>query len=118
MHTEAELKAILDNMRDISGRFYASAVHVGNHPFIEFCGLMNEYIECCRDAMKDGIDFTDCNTHTGRPLPINSIRMKYLNEKLECIFNGAIVLKAKPGTTAFDEDDPAEPAAPARVAAN
>jgi hypothetical protein len=44
-------------------RFYVSAVKIGNHPFIEFAGVMQSYLESCRRAHAAGIDFTQCNRH-------------------------------------------------------
>lgn len=81
-------KAILEGMRATSARFYADAIRLGNHPFIEFTGLMNEYILACEHAHKQGIDFTQCNTHTGQVLPLESYLRRYLAEKLDCIFAG------------------------------
>jgi len=43
-------KEKLDAMAQASGAFYAAAIRIGNHPFIEFTGLMNEYIKICADA--------------------------------------------------------------------
>jgi hypothetical protein len=84
----------LDRMQDASDAFYRSAVSIGNHPFIEFAGLMNEYITACRAAHRDGIDFTQCNVHNGQTLPLHPVMSDYINEKLECIFTGAKVLRA------------------------
>jgi len=84
----------LDQMQAASDAFYRSAVSIGNHPFIEFAGLMNEYISACRAAHKEGIDFTDCNKHNGQVLPLRPTMSDYINEKLECIFSGSKVLAA------------------------
>ena len=54
-------------MQAASDAFYRSAVSIGNHPFIEFAGLMNEYITACRAAHTEGIDFTDCTSTSDRP---------------------------------------------------
>ncbi|EJE50484.1 hypothetical protein PMI14_04821 [Acidovorax sp. CF316] len=67
---------------------------VRNHSFIEFAGLMNEYITACRAANTKGIDFTQCNVHNGQILPLHPVMSDYINEKLECIFFGAKVLEA------------------------
>ena len=34
--------------RRAAKEFYAAAVRIGNHPWIEFTGLMNEYVNCCQ----------------------------------------------------------------------
>jgi hypothetical protein len=87
-----ELRTIVTQMKATSRRFYAQATHIGNHPFIEFTGLLNEYIQCCESALAKGIDFTECNAHTGAQLPMQSHEVLYVNEKLECIFAGRSVL--------------------------
>lgn len=90
--TKAEGDEILHAMQQASDAFYKSAVAVRCHPFIEFTGLMNEYIKACEDAHADGIDFTECNTHSGRELPMKDYQVAYVNEKLECIFTGRSVM--------------------------
>ncbi|MEO7326596.1 MAG: hypothetical protein ABIW82_17380 [Dokdonella sp.] len=78
-------------MEKAVGAFYAAAQHVGNHPFLEFAGVMASYVNSCRRAHAAGIDFTECSVHSGTPLPIESFEIGYLNEKLNCIFGGRIV---------------------------
>lgn len=85
---EFEREAALSRMQQASHAFYASAVSIGVHPFIEFCGLMNEYIKACEAAHRRGQDFTEFNAHTGKSLPMESYMVNYVNEKLECIFIG------------------------------
>lgn len=82
----AELDQICDAMQATSNTFYQSATHIGNHAFIEFCGLMNEYIKACRDAIREGIDFTQANVHTGLPLPLQEHHLEYIQEKFSCIY--------------------------------
>jgi hypothetical protein len=86
--TPEQRERMLEQMRAVSSGFYMQAVRIGCHPFIEFAGLMNEYIKCCAEAHKQGIDFTRCNAHTGHHLPMRPFEVKYVNEKLECIFTG------------------------------
>jgi hypothetical protein len=78
----------LAEMRLLASAFYARAAKIGVHPFIEFSGLMNEYIKACEGAHEKGVDFTDCNAHTGKQLPMESFMVDYVNQKLECIFSG------------------------------
>jgi len=74
-------------MRAASGHFYHDAVHTGCHPFIEFTGLMNEYIDICQVALQQGLDFTETSIHgSGKPLPMREHHRQYLTEKLECIY--------------------------------
>lgn len=93
MATAEEREVMLEQMRIASSHFYQAAIRIGNHPFIEFTGLMNEYIGACRNAHAAGIDFTDCNTHTGSDLPLQVFQINYINEKLECIFTGRSVMQ-------------------------
>ncbi len=81
-----ELETMLSRMAEIVSRFYFEAIAVGNHPFIEWTGLLNEYVRMCEQALADGIDFTACNEHSGRPLPIYEHQFNYLAEKLGCVF--------------------------------
>lgn len=92
-HTPEERELMLQQMDALSSMFYRGATKIGNHPFIEFTGLMNEYIKCCREAHKQGIDFTECNVHTGIELPMRPFEVAYVNEKLECIYTGRASLK-------------------------
>ena len=84
----------LASMRAMSANFYAGAVRIGNHPFIEFCGLMNEYIKACEIAHKEGIDFSECSAHSGQTLPMKSYMIDYVNEKLNCIFAGRVSFRS------------------------
>lgn len=88
-----DLDAVLQQMRIVSRGFYAQAIAIGNHPFIEFTGLMNQYIRACEQAAAAGIDFTQCNTHSGQDLPLLGHQVDYINEKLECIFTGRSVMQ-------------------------
>ena len=87
-----ELRSIINAMLEVVDDFYAQAIMIGNHPFIEFNGLQREYIKCCLNAYEQGIDFTQCNTHTGQVLPMQSYEVDYANSKMECIFTGRSVL--------------------------
>jgi hypothetical protein len=88
MEREQALRA----MRASADAFYRTAVQIGVHPFIEFSGLMNEYLLACAQAHAQGIDFSECNRHSGQALPLHPVMSDYINEKLECIFSGAKVL--------------------------
>jgi hypothetical protein len=92
---EEERETALELMHLASSNFYAMAQMIGVHPFIEFTGLINEYIKCCEKAHKEGIDFSQCNKHSGKELPIEDYSIDYINEKLECIFTGRSLMKEK-----------------------
>jgi hypothetical protein len=91
MDTQEREQALLE-MRRTADAFYRSAIKIGNHPFIEFAGLMNEYIAACQMAHNEGLDFSACNIHNGKTLPLKPFMSDYINEKLECIFSGAKVM--------------------------
>lgn len=73
-------------MREASTLFYNKAVGVGNHAFIEFSGLMNEYINLCFSSLQGGINFSAANRHSGKPLKMTTYQAEYLAEKFACIF--------------------------------
>lgn len=73
----------LATMHAIADQFYCAAVRQPCHAFIEFAGLMNEYIKIC--AEND--HFLAANRHTGVPMQVPSFRIDYIREKLECIFS-------------------------------
>lgn len=86
VYSKEERETILAKMRAVSAAFYAGAVQTGAHPFIEFCGLMNEYIKVCESAHQKGIDFTQANTHSGKALPMETYEAAYIGEKIGCIY--------------------------------
>jgi hypothetical protein len=88
MLSKEEREIALKKMDVIVDDFYRQAIGVNNHPFIEFAGIMQAYIKACQHAHEAGIDFTECNRHTGNPLPMESFEITYLKEKLNCIFDG------------------------------
>ena len=90
--TASERVTAIAAMREASAIFYANAASTRNHTFIEFCGLINEYIKSCEIAHEKGIDFSDCNAHSGRNLPMEPYMIDYVNDKLGCIFTGRIAL--------------------------
>lgn len=97
--THEEREKALKEMQAASDEFYHKAQRIGNHPFIEFTGLINEYIKLCENAHEQGIDFSECNTHNGMNLPMESFQVSYINEKLECIFTGRSSLSSQKSPT-------------------
>lgn len=87
---EREREVALRRMDLAVKRFYGEAVQIGNHPFIEFAGVMVAYLNSCQRAHAAGIDFSMCNGHSGVHLPMESYEVNYLVEKLSCIFNGRV----------------------------
>jgi hypothetical protein len=82
--TPAERADMLAKMRGARDTFYALAVGAGHHQFVEFAGLIGEYIQICEAAHAIGRDFA-----TGAPLPMRAHHALYLAEKLDCIYGDA-----------------------------
>ena len=80
-------------MQAIVNQFYREAVCANCHPFLEFAGLMEEYLKICRYNLERGTDFRNCHEHSGIQLQFESWHVNYLNEKLGCIFNGALEVR-------------------------
>ena len=78
-------QAILARMRAASRTFYGAAFTSGCHAFVEFAGLMNEFIKLCEEAERAGIDWMHASGHVAR-LPFQPYNIEYLNTKLECIY--------------------------------
>lgn len=95
MMSHEQREEALARMQQLSDAFYRVATSIGVHPFIEFAGLMNEYIKCAREAHDSGIDFSACNTHCSQDLPMYPHSINYINEKLECIFTGRSVMQGE-----------------------
>lgn len=91
---KAELEDVVRRMEQASNNFYTWAIRCGNHTFIEFCGLMNEYISVCRVLLAQDIDFTHLNKHNGQHLPAEPYFVTYLAEKLDCIFGPDLARQA------------------------
>lgn len=89
-YTKEEREAMLDMMRATSENFYFQAFRIGCHPFIEFCGLMNEYIKICARAHENGIDFPHASAHSGIAVPMETYEAAYLGEKLGCIYGPSL----------------------------
>ncbi len=90
-YTPEELAEMVRKMQLVSDLFYRHAQQVGNHAFIEFTGLMNEYINMCRSAAAAGIDYTATTIHgDGAVLPMREHHRRYLDEKLQCIYGRSL----------------------------
>ncbi|EGK89276.1 hypothetical protein MicvaDRAFT_1754 [Microcoleus vaginatus FGP-2] len=80
---------ILEAMEAAANNYYREAIATNCHTFIEFSGLMNEYIKICeRNLKQQGVDFTKTSAHCpGEPkLQIEGWELDYINDKLHCIF--------------------------------
>ena len=96
MHPRNEKEAKLERdkmlaaMQVVSNKFYKEAQATKVHGFLEFCGLMNEFIKVCQAASDKGIDFTQANRHSGAALPIETYHAAYVGEKLGCIYGPSL----------------------------
>lgn len=88
--TAPDNSQMLVQMDAAADAFYRSAVGIGNHAFIEFTGLMKEYVNICRAAHEEGIDFSISNRHSGRHLKVEPFQLDYIVEKLDCIFGSQL----------------------------
>lgn len=94
-YSPEELAKMIEQMEGVTQRFYNEAAAIGNHAFIEFCGLMGEYVKICRDTLKHGDDFTLANTHTGIPLAAAPYQIEYIFEKMDCIFGPTVTAQIR-----------------------
>ena len=85
-YSQEELKEMIKKMTEITMAFYPAATRTGNHAFIEFCGLMGEYIKMCEYSLEHDVSFAEANTHSGVPLVAANYQIQYLAEKFDCIF--------------------------------
>lgn len=77
-HSQAALKDHLQSLERLSLGFYNRACHIGNHAFIEFAGLLNEWIAMARQTLDAA-----CDPFSG--LVWRAHNLNYVIEKLDCI---------------------------------
>jgi hypothetical protein len=96
-HSPQTPKEILAAMKAASNNYYREAIATNCHTFIEFTGLINEYIKICeRNLQQRGIDFTNTSVHADGPrLHIENWELNYINEKLCCIFPELLLVKTE-----------------------
>jgi len=95
MYSKEERDIQIENMTKVSNAFYSQVTRVGVHAFIEFTGLMNKFIDICRNTSNAGVDFNECNTHTGDELVVHDYDLAYLAEKMDCIFGPTLADEGK-----------------------
>ncbi|AGZ61748.1 MAG: hypothetical protein [Phormidium phage MIS-PhV1A] len=80
-------------MQKASNEFYTSSAKTQCHAFIEFTGLMNEYIKICEDFQmaNPNEDFRSLNAHSGKSLKLQPFERLYIKEKLNCIYQEEII---------------------------
>lgn len=74
---------------------FAAGVGGCAHAFMEFNGLMRAYCQLLEKAVRAGLDPQELNVHGGKPLPIEGHEVKYLAEKLNCIFGPVLASNAQ-----------------------
>lgn len=88
---------ILIAMKAAADNYYREAIATNCHTFIEFTGLINEYIKICdRNFRQRGIDFTKTSVHCPgeSKLQIEGWELDYIKEKLRCIFPNLKLVEA------------------------
>jgi hypothetical protein len=83
----------LNRMWRAANQFYQAATETECHTFIEFTGLLREYCKVCQENLARGIDFRELNGHTSQRMELQAYEIDYFNEKLNCIFQGLLVVK-------------------------
>lgn len=96
---KSELQALIGRMSEVAQQTYWlhfwSGVPAHVHAFIEFNGLIAEWVKLCAAAAEQGIDFRYLNGHAETPLPMKAYQAEYFAEKLNCIIGPS--LRADPG---------------------
>lgn len=85
-YTKEELRAMAAQMREVANAVYPMLMSCNVHPFIEFNGLMQKYVDVCTNAAEAGVQFPFASEHSGDAIPVEPHDMLYLAEKLRCIF--------------------------------
>lgn len=85
----------LGRMEAAADQFYTLAVATNCHAYIEFTGLLREYCKVCRENLARGIDFRELNGHRSERMELQPYELHYFQEKLNCIFQGLLVVKAE-----------------------
>ena len=82
----------LELMRKASHEFYQAAIATQCHAFLEFTGLMNEFIKVAYEFQQNNptLDFREHNQHTGKVLRLQPYQRDYIREKLDCIYQDEI----------------------------
>ena len=85
-YSQEELKDLVVQMARVANLVYKLLQGCNVHAFIEFNGLMQKYVDLCRRAADEGVDFTMFNTHTGTSFKVETHDVEYMAEKFDCIF--------------------------------
>ncbi len=94
--TVDERELALIQMQNAANTFYVLAMRTQVHPFVEFTGLMNEFVKVCKAAHESGVDFSACCAFTEK-LPMTPQNVALCNEALEHIFTGQVSFGGRAG---------------------
>jgi hypothetical protein len=101
------LLALANHMSEVASEtyylFFRAGIGTHAHAFIEFCGVLNKYVDLCRKAAEEGVDFTTANVHTGKSIPVEAHDMRYLAEKMKCIFGPMLAANTEARRAFFEE---------------
>lgn len=86
--------ALKKETSELYRRLFLLGVGSRFHAFLEWCGVMGEHLNIVSDLIEQGHDPFDMNRHTGQTLPVAPYRLAYMAEKMECIFDGTISVRA------------------------
>lgn len=92
LNSELTAQESLELMRKASHEFYQMAIATQCHAFLEFTGLMNEFIKVAYEFQQNNptLDFREHNQHTGKVLRLQPYQVDYIHEKLNCIYQNEI----------------------------
>lgn len=89
-----EMRAMIHLLRKLNDDFYWTLFRAGVgariHAFVEFCGLQAKFIDFCKGALDQGIEFPMANQHANVSWPMDTHHAEYLGEKFKCIFGFAM----------------------------
>ncbi|WP_261263063.1 hypothetical protein [Laspinema olomoucense] len=82
----------MELMDKAASQFYQAALGTDCHGFLEFTGLLREYVKICHEFQKNNPhhDFRRCNIHNNHRLHLQPYQREYIHEKLSCIYQDEI----------------------------
>jgi hypothetical protein len=83
-YSQADRAKLADKMEATTDGFYFLAAQIGHHQFLEFAGLMREYVKLCRASNEAGHGFSF------GPV-LKDYHAKYIGEKMGCIYGDELL---------------------------
>lgn len=81
-----DLLKICRKMDAVVEKIYPMMTSCEVHPFVEFNGLMREYVVICRILARSGVAFPFASNHGTMAVEVPDYTIEYMAEKLGCIF--------------------------------